>query len=60
MGFKEDAQFARYVTMGAVGTAAVARDLRARYGHRPIELERYAMANKVWAVKEGRRIHEAM
>lgn len=54
MGFKEDASFARFVTMGAVGTAAVARDLRARFGHRPIELERYAMANKVWAVKVKR------
>lgn len=54
MGFKEDADFARYLTMGAVGTAAIARDLRARYGHRPIELERYAMANKVWAVKMKR------
>jgi hypothetical protein len=54
MGFKEDAQFARFVTMGAVGTAAVARDLRARFGHRPIELERYAMSNKVWEVKVKR------
>jgi len=54
VGFKEDAQFARYVTMGAVGTAAVARDLRTRFGHNPIELERYAMANKVWGVKMKR------
>ncbi len=51
MGFKEDADFARYVSMGATGTAAVARCLRDRHGHRPIELERYAMANKVWQTK---------
>ncbi len=54
MGFKEDASFAGFVTMGAIGTAAVARDLRTRFGHRPIELERYSMANKVWAVKVKR------
>src|ERR1700730_13269349 len=54
MGFKEDASFARFLTMGAVGTAAVARDLRDRFGHRPIELERFSMANKIWTVKVKR------
>jgi hypothetical protein len=54
MGFKEDADFARFVSMGAVGTAGVARHLRDRYRHAPIELERYAMANKVWQTKVKR------
>ncbi len=54
MGFKEDADFARFVSMGAVGTAAVAAHLREQHGHRPIELERYAMANKVWQTKVKR------
>lgn len=54
MGFKEDADFARFVSMGAVGTAAVARHLRDQHAHTPIELERYAMANKVWQTKVKR------
>lgn len=54
MGFKEDADFARFVSMGAVGSAAVANDLTQRHGHRPIELERYAMSNKVWQTKVKR------
>lgn len=54
MGFKEDADFARFVSMGAVGAAAVATHLRSRWGHHPIELERYAMANKVWQTKVKR------
>ena len=54
MGFKEDADFARFVSMGAVGTAAVADHLRKQHGHVPIELERYAMANKVWQTKVKR------
>lgn len=54
MGFKEDADFARYVSMGAVGTAAVATHLREAHGHRPIELERYAMSNKIWQTKVKR------
>ncbi|GBE20916.1 MAG TPA: HEAT repeat domain-containing protein [Actinobacteria bacterium] len=54
MGFKEDADFARFVSMGAVGTAAVADHLREKHGHYPIELERYAMANKVWQTKVKR------
>ncbi len=54
VGFKEDADFARFVAMGAVGAAVAADVLRERYGHRPIELERYAMANKVWQAKVKR------
>ena len=54
MGFKEDAAFARFVAMGAVGAAVAADVLRERHGHRPIELERYAMANKVWQSKVKR------
>jgi len=54
MGFKEDADFARFVSMGAAGTAAVAEHLREYHGHRPIELERYAMANKIWQTKVKR------
>ena len=53
MGFKEDADFARFVSMGAIAADAVRRDLR-RYGHDAIELERYAMANKVWQTKVKR------
>lgn len=54
MGFKEDADFARFVSMGAIGSAAVASHLRSQLGHQPIELERYAMANKVWQTKVKR------
>lgn len=54
MGFKEDADFARFLSMGAVGTEAVRRDLVLRFDHRVIELERYAMANKVWQTKVKR------
>jgi hypothetical protein len=53
VGFKEDADFARFVSMGAVATDAVRTDLK-RYGHAAIELERYAMANKVWQTKVKR------
>ncbi|MDE0163084.1 MAG: hypothetical protein OXL98_15255 [Acidimicrobiaceae bacterium] len=54
MGFKEDADFARFVSMGAVGAAAVARHLSTEHSHRMVELERYAMANKVWQTKVKR------
>lgn len=54
MGFKEDAEFARSISMGATGTAAVARHLREQHDHQPIELERYAMGNKVWQTKVKR------
>lgn len=54
MGFKEDADFARFVSVGAIGTAAVAGCLRNQFDHQPIELERYAMSNKVWQTKVKR------
>lgn len=54
MGFKEDADFARFVSVGAIGTASVANSLENQFDHRPIELERYAMANKVWQTKVKR------
>lgn len=54
VGFKEDADFARFVSVGAIGTAAVADCLRDQFDHQPIELERYAMANKVWQTKVKR------
>jgi HEAT repeat protein len=53
MGFKEDADFARYVSMGAVAANAVRADLKL-HGHDAIELERFAMSNKVWQTKVKR------
>ncbi|MCW2855877.1 MAG: hypothetical protein JWR52_1492 [Marmoricola sp.] len=53
MGFKEDEDFARFLTMGAFAAAAVSDDLEA-HGHRIIELERYAKANKIWSIKVKR------
>ena len=53
MGLKEDAKFARFITMGALGAERIANDLTER-GHRIIELERYAMANKIWSTKVKR------
>lgn len=53
MGLKEDADFARFVSMGAVATDAARTDLK-HYGHEAIELERYAMANKIWQTKVKR------
>lgn len=51
MGLKQDEDFLRFLTMGAAGTAAVLEGLDTQYGHRTIELERYATANKIWARK---------
>jgi hypothetical protein len=51
MPFKRDDDFLRFITMGAAGSAAVAQFLTDEYGHRVVELERYAMANKIWATK---------
>lgn len=53
MAFKEDEDFARFLTMGAYATAKVSADLETR-GHVIIELERYAKANKIWATKVKR------
>jgi len=54
VAFKQNEDFLRYLTMGAVGSAAVARYLNGRQGHRVVELERYTMANKIWATKVKR------
>ncbi|TDE95073.1 HEAT repeat domain-containing protein [Occultella glacieicola] len=53
MAFKEEEDFARFLTMGAYATAAVSDDLERR-GHEIIELERYAKANKIWMTKVKR------
>lgn len=54
MGFKEDEEFARLLTMGAHAAAAISEDLEQQHGHRIVELERYARANKIWAIKVKR------
>jgi hypothetical protein len=48
--FKQNEDFLRFITMGAAGSAAVLEWLASK-GHRMIELERYAMANKIWETK---------
>lgn len=50
MGFKADTSFLRFVTMGATGARRTMALLRAA-GFAPIELERYATSNKIWATK---------
>ncbi|MBO7940728.1 HEAT repeat domain-containing protein [Streptomyces sp. S9] len=54
MGFKEDVDFARFLSMGVYAADAVAQDLEHNHGHRIIELERFAKANKVWQTKVKR------
>lgn len=54
MGFKEEADFARFLSMGVVATDAVRSHLRDTHGHKVIELERFAMANKLWQTKVKR------
>ncbi|WP_434811862.1 hypothetical protein [Microbacterium sp. bgisy189] len=54
MGFKEPDDFARFLTIGAHAASAISRDLEQNHGHRIIELERYARANKIWQVKVKR------
>ena len=51
MALKQDEDFVRFLTIGAVGTAAVLDAFDKRHGHRAIELERYATANKLWRTK---------
>lgn len=53
MGFKADASFLRYLTMGAIGVRQVMNQLQAA-GFAPIELERYCGSNKIWATKVKR------
>lgn len=50
MAFKEDWSFLDKITMGAVGTESVIKQLNAA-GHQVIELERYCTSNKIWATK---------
>lgn len=50
MGFKTDTSFLRFLTMGALATQHVMGQL-AQLGFTPIELERYASSNKIWATK---------
>lgn len=54
MGFKEEADFARFLSMGVVATDAVRSHLRDVHGHQVVELERFAMANKLWQTKVKR------
>ncbi|MEV7672643.1 hypothetical protein [Streptomyces sp. NPDC088752] len=51
MGFKEDADFARFLSMGVYAAGAVTHDLEQNHGHRIVELDRCAKANKVWQTK---------
>lgn len=53
MGFKVDASFLRFLTMGALGVRRVADELAER-GFEPIELERYGRSNKIWSTKVKR------
>lgn len=50
MGFKTDSSFLQFLTMGALGTKQVVRELQG-LGFQPIELERYSTSNKIWATK---------
>ena len=50
MGFKSDREFLRNVSIGAIGTRAIAAILNSG-GFRIIELERYCCSNKIWATK---------
>lgn len=53
MGFKINTSFLKYLTMGASATQRVA-GLMHEAGLRPVELERYACTNKIWATKVKR------
>jgi hypothetical protein len=53
MGFKSNDKFVRYATIGAEAANAVRADLKL-HGHEAMELERFAMSNKVWQTKAKR------
>lgn len=53
MGFKVDASFLKFLTMGALGARHVINQLSGM-GYAPIELERYCTSNKIWATKVKR------
>jgi len=54
MALKRDSDFAAYISLGAIGSVAVAEHLRHKHGHTPIELERYSMSNKIWRTRVKR------
>lgn len=51
MALKQNEDFLRFLTIGAAGAASVIDVLSRDHGHRAVELERYATANKLWATK---------
>lgn len=53
LGLKSNREFLRNISIGAVGVCQVARLLH-KGGFHIIELERYAMSNKIWANKNKR------
>jgi hypothetical protein len=60
MGLKSDPEFLRNVTMGAVASAQVMRDLAAA-GFAPLELERGCRSNKLWTTRSrGSRVPDLL
>lgn len=53
MGFKADASFLKFLSMGAAGARQVVAQMR-KAGFEPIELERYCTSNKIWTTKVKR------
>ena len=53
MGFKADASFLRFLSMGAAGVHNTIHQLQLR-GFTPVELERYCGSNKIWSTKVKR------
>lgn len=53
MGFKADASFLKFLSMGAAGARQVMTQMR-KAGFQPIELERYCTSNKIWTTKVKR------
>jgi hypothetical protein len=60
MGLKSDLDFLRNVSMGAIGSAQVMKDLAAA-GLSPIELERGCRSNKMWKTRSrGHRVPDLL
>ena len=55
LSFKPDSSFFRKITVGAVGTRAVAADL-AQQGHDMVELERGSTDTKLWKDVKRKRV----
>jgi hypothetical protein len=53
VGFKTDASFLKYLTMGAAGVRSTLKAM-SDAGFQPIELERYCTSNKIWSTKVKR------